>query len=111
MKTSYLDLTLKGWAAAMLVTAGIAFLQTQAFDIKRIIASHILFFLSLFLTAQPARIAIFSAAFAVVVMIGSARDYLAGNLSILACAVDAVGFGLTLKFVVSPFLAAAKKNK
>lgn len=103
MKTSRMDLSLKGWAAAILISAGIAYWETQTLNLPRIVVAHLLFALSLFLQAQPVRIAVFSAALALVVFIGSARDYLSADLSHLSAVVDLIGFGATAWFALAIF--------
>jgi chromate transport protein ChrA len=103
LKNSRLDLSLKGWAAAILISAGIAYLETQTFNLPRIVVAHLLFALSLFLQVQPVRIAVFSAAFALVVFIGSALDYLSADLSHLSAVVDLIGFGATAWFALAIF--------
>jgi chromate transport protein ChrA len=103
LKASGLDLSLKGWAAAMLISAGIAYLESQTLNLPRIIVAHLLFALSLFLQAQPVRIAVFSAALALVVFIGSAQDYLNADLPHLSAVVDLIGFGATAWFALAIF--------
>jgi chromate transport protein ChrA len=103
LKASRLDLSLKGWAAAILISAGIAYWETQTVNLPRVVVAHLLFALSLFLQAQPVRIAVFSAAFALVVFIGSAQDYLNADLSHLSAVVDLLGFGATAWFAFAIF--------
>ena len=105
LKASRLDLSLKGWAAAILISAGIAYLETQTLNLPRVVVAHLLFAFSLFLQAQPVRMAVFSAAFALVVFIGSARDYLNADLSHLSAVVDLIGFGTTAWFALAIFRA------
>ena len=105
LKASRLDLSLKGWAAAILISAGIAYLETQTLNLPRVVVAHLLFAFSLFLQAQPVRMAVFSAAFALVVFIGSARDYLNADLSHLSALVDLIGFGATAWFALEIFRA------
>ena len=103
LKAPRLDLSLKGWAAAILISAGIAYWETQTLNLPRIVVAHLLFALSLFLQAQPVRIAVFSAALALVVFIGSARDYLNADLSHLSAVVDLIGFSATAWFALAIF--------
>ncbi|MDA1074154.1 MAG: hypothetical protein O3A63_05245 [Proteobacteria bacterium] len=106
-----LDVTLKGWAALMLISAGIGFLQTQQADVPRIIAAHLLFALSLFLAAQPSRIAVFSAALGLVVAIGTIRSYLQDAGSPLPVLIDVTGGGLTAWYAVSVVRSALAKQR
>jgi chromate transport protein ChrA len=103
LKAPRLDLSLKGWAAAILISAGIAYWETQTLNLPRIVVAHLLFALSLFLQVQPVRIAVFSAGLALVVFIGSARDYLNADLSHLSAVVDLIGFGATAWFALAIF--------
>ena len=103
LKASRLDLTLKGWAAAILISAGIAYWESQTLNFPRVVVAHLLFAFSLFLKAQPVRMAVFSAAFAMVVFIGSAQDYLNADLSHLSAVVDLIGFGATAWFALVIF--------
>lgn len=98
-----MDLSLKGWAAAILISVGFAYLETQTLNLPRIVVAHLLFALSLFLQAQPVRIAVFSAAIALVVFIGSAREYLNADLPHLSAMVDLIGFGATAWFALAIF--------
>ena len=103
LKASRLDLSLKAWAAAILISAGIAYWETQTLNLPRIVVAHLLFALSLFLQVQPVRIAVFSAALALVIFIGSARDYLYADLSHLSALVDLIGFGATAWLALAIF--------
>jgi len=111
MKPSPLDLTLKGWAAFILISVGLAFVQTGQLDVPRIIVAHLLFILSLFLRAQPSRIAVFSTALGIVVLIGSLRTYLADAGSPVPVLTDLIGSGLTAWFAVSVVRSTFSKQR
>ncbi len=103
--------TLRIIAILLILAAVLQYYLYEQLLIKTIVVAHIIFLLSIFSDKQKQRIAVISAGLAVVVPIGSWKEYVAGNSSLGFLIFNLIIFAYVAFISIQTLIYIQKSNR